>query len=542
MSTTLNTPRIQPDETLYSYIARCQFLWAGTNYRSTSFDWFGKEGVCIDQCIPTHVKAISNHVLYECSSLILNHTAFPLHRLFNRRHEALKQAMLSDYSPRIANLSCASHLAQAELNVSKYCPLCLEEDLAKLGVAYWHLSHQITGVNACWKHQCQLFVQPYNARNYVLPEISLGKNKAPVKWANMGQSAFAFYVNSLLCDCEVQSNCCAPLIKDLLTVKGFVTSCDRIRMNSLLSILKKFEDTLGLPSVLNPESIRSLADSHDLSVHPIKPIVLRFALERLPDTCSVTSCAVAAQKKTNDIAEKTESLLRTYEFSMREISRRMKVSVGFIKQLAKRKGIAVDERRQFITADMQRNIIDLAIAGIDRKLIASQFGISVGAVEQLIQSVRGLSVWRQYLRMLAKRNEARKRLKRAIGMHSTLSRTEIRKQVPQEYTLLYKYDKAWLFEALPKISKRQYHGYKQWLNRDQMLLPKLKKAIRGNICSQGVVPSQYELDKAFGCHGWFTRSFEKMPLCWRYYRRVHAKFPNEREKRDVKERRDNKEN
>ncbi len=526
MSTTLNTPRIQPDETLYSYIARCQFLWAGTNYRSTSFDWFGKEGVCIDQCIPTHVKAISDHALCECSSLIFNHTAFPLHRLFNRRHEALKQAMLSDYSLRVANLSCASHLAQAELNVSKYCPLCLEEDLAKLGVAYWHLSHQITGVNACWKHQCELLVQPYNARNYVLPELSLGKNKTPANRANAEQSAFASYVNSLLCDCEAQSNCCTQLVKDLLTAKGFVTSCDRIRMNSLLSILKKLEHTLGLSSVLNREGVRSITNGTHLSIHPIKPIILRFALELLPDVTPITPCALPARKIRDDIAEQTESLLRTSEFSMREISRRMKVSVGFIKQLAKRKGIAVDERRQFITADMQRNIIDLAIAGIDRKLIASKFGISVGAVEQLIQSVRGLSVWRQYLRMLSKRNEARKRLKCAIGMHLNLSRTEIRKQVPQEYALLYKYDKTWLLEALPITSKRQYHGYKQWLNRDQTLLPKLKKAIRGNICSQGVVPSQYELDKAFGRHGWFTRSFEKMPLCWRYYRRVHAKFPN----------------
>lgn len=175
---------------------------------------------------------------------------------------------------------------------------------------------------------------------------------------------------------------------------------------------------------------------------------------------------------------------------------------------------------------MQRHIIDSAIAGIDRKVIASRFAVSTGAVEQLIQSVTALSVWRQYLRILTKRNEARKRLKRAVELHPMLSRTEMRKLVPQEYALLYKYDRKWLFKTLPTGSKRQYHGFRQWLNRDQASLPKFKEEIRRSLRMQGSLPSLQHIDHILGDRGWFTRSIKKMPLCWRYYRRVRAKLPH----------------
>lgn len=526
MSTTLNTPRIQPDETLYSYIARCQSLWGCTDHKGASYDWFGKEYVCIDQCLPTHVTAISAHARYDCSTLLTHHTAYPLHRIFNCRHEALKQAMLGDYSPNIANLSCASHLAEAKLNIAKYCPACRDEDMELLGVAYWHLPHQIAGVMACWKHRCFLIEQPYNSRRYVLPKAEAASNRILVCWARAEQSDFATYVHGLLCGQEPYNNACEPTVKDLLMLKGFVTANDRIRMMDVLRKVKQLESALGLTSILNQESVRSLANCPRLSIHPVKPIILRFALERLPNASPATLYTLPAREITDDTAEQTEALLRSYKFSMREISRRMKVSVGFIKQLAKREGIAVDERRKFITAEMQRHIIDSAIAGTDRNVIASRFAVSTAAVEQLIQSVKALSVWRQYLRMLIKRNDARKRLKSTIELHPGLSKTEIRKLVSQEYALLYKCDRAWLFEALPTGSKRKYYGFRQWLKRDQALLPKLREEIRRSLSMQGSLPSLKHIDHVLGGRGWFTSSIMKMPLCWRYYRRVRAKLPH----------------
>lgn len=227
---------------------------------------------------------------------------------------------------------------------------------------------------------------------------------------------------------------------------------------------------------------------------------------------------------TDKQAHRCESLLRTSTYSMREISRRVKVSVGYVKKTGKRMGVSIDERRQTITPDIERNIKDMAIEGRCRHKIARKFEVSVSAVEQIIQSVSGLVVWRQYLRLLSKRNQARKILLGVMKQYPTHLRTQLRKLVQKEYALLYKFDKTWLFESLPANGKRQYHGHKMWCRRDKELLPELKGFVRIALQGEGALPSQYEIDKAFGGHNWFTKSLEKLPLCNRFYRRVKSIF------------------
>ena len=38
----------------------------------------------------------------------------------------------------------------------KYCPKCIQQDVEQYGVAYWHRSHCVWFVTACWQHGCML--------------------------------------------------------------------------------------------------------------------------------------------------------------------------------------------------------------------------------------------------------------------------------------------------------------------------------------------------------------------------------------------------
>jgi len=38
----------------------------------------------------------------------------------------------------------------------RVCPLCVKEDRERYGETYWHLSHQLQGIDVCHKHGCYL--------------------------------------------------------------------------------------------------------------------------------------------------------------------------------------------------------------------------------------------------------------------------------------------------------------------------------------------------------------------------------------------------
>ena len=43
-----------------------------------------------------------------------------------------------------------------DFNSLKYCPECVRQDIKQHGVAYWHRSHCVWFVTACWQHGCVL--------------------------------------------------------------------------------------------------------------------------------------------------------------------------------------------------------------------------------------------------------------------------------------------------------------------------------------------------------------------------------------------------
>jgi len=516
MSTMLYTPRIQPDETLYSYVARCQHIWGISNSRTIARDWFGRAAVCINQVLPIEIKKIAEWSDYEPSYLLTNHTLLDLYGIFTGRKTEIESVMLDGTAASLANVSTLAQVGLKSVGYSCVCPICYANDVARIGIGYWHLTHQFNGVTACPNHQCTLVQSRTDSRQYLLP--SLPDNHCHERAPEM-QVMFAKFVAG----CIQHSR--SPLGDDDVcrSSQVFFRRGQNLDMRSLLHLLDAVELGLNVSKVVNEGHLRKMLYDPSSPINPFKALVLRFALSFLSDD-TVVAPAKAKVGVTDKQAYRCASLLRESTYSMREISRRVKVSVGYVKQTARRMGVSIDERRQTITPDIERNITDMAIAGAFRREIAHKYEVSVGAVEQIIQSVSGLVVWRQYLRLLSKRNNAREVVLEAIKQYPVYSRTQLREVVQKEYALLYKYDRTWLFEALPANQKRQYHGHKLWFRRDKVLFPQLKEFIRAALQDNGKPPSKYEIDKAFGGQSWFTKSLEKLSLCNRYYRRVESKF------------------
>jgi transposase-like protein len=467
--------------------------------------------------LPIEIKKIAGWSGYEIGHLLSEHTLLDLYGIFTGRKTELRSVMLGSKALSLANMSALSHLGHKSIGYSCVCPICYSYDAERIGIGYWHLIHQFNGVKACPSHQCKLIDFPTDSRQYVLP--SLPNNQAYERAPEM-QVMFAKFVAS----CIEQSRSPNQTVNDdFHHYPAFFKRGQNLDMKSLLHLLDAIELGLDIPKVVNESHVRKILREPLSPIHPFKALVFRFALSFLPSGSREVQASVH-KGMTEQQACRCASLLREEKYSMREISRRVKVSVGYVKQTAKRMGVSVDERRQTITPDVERKIKAMAIKGACRHKISSKFGISDGAVEQIIQSVSGLVVWRQYLRLLSKRNNVRKVVQEAIKQYPTHSRTQLRQLIRKEYTLLYKYDRKWLMDTLPANEKRQYHGHKLWSKRDKELFPQLTGFIRLALHDNKDLPSLYEIDQALGGHNWLNRAQDKLPICSRFYRRITKKF------------------
>ena len=516
MSTTLNPPNIQVDETLYSYLARCQWLWGYTNHNNVSKDWFGKAGICLSQCLPCHLNDFINNTGWLLDGLIESHTAIPLHVSFNVRYELLRGALANSHQGCVANLACAPQLASGYQGQSFVCPECMREDIERIGVAYWHLTHQLWGVRACYKHHCLLHALPFNPRKYRLPQELVDYQGLKSTPANPYQIRFAeLVVGSLHNPKSLLAQ--QQHIISILKAKSLLTNQSRIKSTFILEHFNQVVSDLGVKVSLSRTMIRRISFSKDLSIHPLKGFAFLFTLEHMPPFNKRPNLARPALRKSDAVEANALALLKSYKFNVAEISRRLKISVGFVRKLAKRKGVHIRQNMKEITPDIERKVILDAIENIRLLDIATKWGISEASVCDIVQSVEGLSLWRQYSRMLEKREENRELLIKEKLLNPQISKRGIISLHPNATAWAYKYDGTWLKENFPNAKKRVNHSYKIWQKRDKELLLAFKKFLRRFISINKKLPSKYALDKEFGNHRWFSNHFSKMPKCKRLY-------------------------
>ncbi|WP_430455044.1 TnsD family Tn7-like transposition protein [Rheinheimera sp.] len=189
--------------------------------------------------------------------------------------------------------------------------------------------------------------------------------------------------------------------------------------------------------------------------------------------------------------------------SMRQVSNETGYAVGTVKTIALRNNVSIGRRRKKITKDIERDIWRKAFLGMHRADIAKLHNVSLGAVEQIIQSHKGLSEWRHHLLMCQRKAENRKLLLERMQSQPELTRGEL-KNTCSSYMWLYKNDKDWLYEHLPPAQSFLYHPSLDWAARDSILAIKMRNMIPP-------AASLSALDRQLGAHGWLLKYADKLP-------------------------------
>jgi hypothetical protein len=510
--------RYVPGESIYGLVTNYHIGQAHVSWKETNKELFGCTHVRLHPVIPSHLSEISTIFNIDAQKLLINSTGYPLYAMALRGEaNHLAKKMMADDGKQVSVSSRQNAFSLPLDKLMKYCPLCVKDDLTRLGKAIWWNEHQLYGVNYCPKHKVSLHA--LNAgegginRRYVLPMNGIALSNIENE-----RSLFLseFIVGLYRC---LKNN---DLKKDLtdyyhywLDLRGYLTEKGNVRFKMLAPELFKYWEPIfisnnaHLPIELTqfsyiPRLVHSLEPMHYL-----KHVMLMAFLTQKPEQFFEGAFKNSHSNQVNLDSKKLldENLIVSHLKSgcfMRQVAKLTGYSVGAIKQVALRNGIEIGRRRQRITADIERDIWRKAFVGMHRQIIADFHCISVGAVEQIIQSHSGLSAWRKHLRFQDKLYFHHNAILAFISLNSDYSRNKIKHEC-SSYMWLYKHDNEWLYSHLPQAQSSKYHPSVDWSVRDKILALKIEFMLTpcGSISA---------LDRQLGGHHWLTKYASQLPL------------------------------
>ena len=525
-------PAYIPGESAYSWVSQ-YFVQSAYSDRNRVCDrLFHHPAIRLHPSLPGHIEATAQAAGVDPQYLLHHGTGFPLYALTLRdklQVDTLASAMLGEGQGLMAlSGQAASKLAFGGVCL-KWCPACLREDEQDVGCGYWHTAHQLYGVTACTKHALRLQTLAASAggidRQLLLPDPEIPCEQSRPSEQEINLSTYITALHRYLC-VQSPTESLAELYQRWLGQQGYLTARGHLRSQPLLQAMTEFWQGLFAditpivpPGLANYRYVSGLVHG-DRSHHYLKHVMLMAFVSRSPaEFFSIEVQQVLPVPPARDAQAVERAVLRwlAEPLSMRQVARQTGYSVGYIKQLALRHNHPVEHRAQRITAAVARGIWRQAFMGVSRQQIAHCHGVSVGAVEAIIQSHQGLSDWRRHLGSVRKLREHRDTLTTYLAQHVDASRGGIEQACRTAFSWLYRHDRSWLYQQLPAPKQSVYHPSVDWVRRDRALVAQLEQL-------DGEARSLSALERALGRPDWLRKYKARLPLSYALAVRLVAAY------------------
>ncbi|PTP42748.1 TnsD family Tn7-like transposition protein [Vibrio splendidus] len=508
----MQLPKALPDESLYSRI--CRYLSVCEYSTEQALELLvGDKRAAIHPYLTSNLHFLAQ-LTGESSKVLLScQTLRPLFSYYLPQYRNAIEDVAASTNEVIRASQLSTFRGKESLSV-KYCPICAKNDLYEYGVAYWHLNHQVPGVEACSAHRTWLVHQELPSRSHVCGHFLPSPQTIPKHSTDIA-TEFASFVSQRVQVLQVknQDQCHAVLSADYrnqLGLNGFLTASGRVRRKSILEGLYELSEGLSLsPTLL---SVRSKLDycfvstlvSGQYSQHPFKHLLLEFYLSRCHSFNGVTAKDLVTQEKIS-IEHQCCDLLSS-GLSMAAVSREIGKSRCYVKSIALKNNIPVNLKPKKITLSLKASVVRLAKKGFHREVIAKLHDISVGSVELIISTTSGLVEWRKRCKLESLRRRYHCQIIRFIDSTPDACRQEIKSAQEAAYYWLYNHENEWLENVLPVASKTKHVDRVDWLQRDIELVSEINKLLSSNAKL-----SRTKLDMLLGGHGWLTSKLDKLP-------------------------------
>lgn len=476
------------DEVPYSTVVRYALLSA-VKFSKVCDKIYGNKRKRIHPFAPANIALFSDFFGLSQDDVITKQTMFPLLRFCQPEREAdLKNTMLSQNDSSFFVKTVLAHSKISTFYGLKHCPICMQNDLDKRGFTYWHIDHQIPGIEVCHKHGCYLIGVPmgdgYKDRSLMYPETY---NTSEWRYGNEVEQRLSTFSSKLLNLLRTHLVDYQTVYAQILTEKGLKRKSGQLNLNFIQHEISEywsginFGTSLGLPVELGSYEFLGplLRNKTHFSQHPCKHILFAGWL---------TQCEperlMQAQEPDLELHEDGYSIdcqiieFANKQYSLNKISELTGKSRCYIKRIVETNNIEHMSNSLALPFEVRRSIIRKAMMGLHRQFIADSFDISIGTVEQVISNTKGLSEWRRTLLKRVRVKEAYDKLTGVINNHPDWTRKQIRDVEEAAYFRLYNNDKTLLNSILPDALKPKLPK-KNWDSEDLILLEKIKNI--GNI-------------------------------------------------------------
>jgi transposase len=471
----MDNPNFYPEETVTSFLVR-QVLSSGyPSSRISQHLLWGNENLQVNSSFPSLIPWITSQFGLNINVLINNQTSLNYFRPFlsKSKYNQIKDAFAKGDTDLIHKwLGITSNRIKEKEELS-YCPLCVNADIKEFGVAYWHRQHQLCGVQQCSIHGVDLIDIVVKRRTLLLPpqDKCLG-----VSESILSISSFTSFSQWFLRQDDVAHFNFKQLVGCYrLALFGRELACQSLGIrqekfrHELNSYYEKELKTKEWQQIF--ESNRTYPFPQQLfynykscHIHPAKHIALIAFLFNSPSEFLSTyegvkertgihfqNQKILKEDKRNSVKNLTARIMSLFKkgLSLRKISKHVGLSVIAVKSKVLANGGVINRRESKIFSDERRSIFRKLFIGMPTKQIAKQFGVSVGAVEQLLTQYPAVVKQRQYFRYREKQLKHRSILSAVMAKNPNYSRIKLKLKVSASYLWLFKYDKKWLYQNLP---------------------------------------------------------------------------------------------
>lgn len=158
-------PPLYSRELVSSGISRC-CLWFKLPFKRFAREVLGVPELRLNFVNLWPLRPLETLFNVSAEDLLWNHTVFPYATAFlsGQSFEDAREAAL-DGGKGVPRLLAAMQNVSSELARRRFCPLCLEDSIARHGESYWDRSHNLPGVLCCPQHRCALVTTSVPARS-----------------------------------------------------------------------------------------------------------------------------------------------------------------------------------------------------------------------------------------------------------------------------------------------------------------------------------------------------------------------------------------
>lgn len=495
-------PELLPDELLYSLIGRLTSANVLGTPKARIEKLFGTKDAVPSVDLPCLVNSLQrrlgeNSPWRSSSELIETATIYPYHRPFLTplRHKLIEKILLNGNGKalKVSMGRVANRFGAAP--PLRYCPICINEDIANHGVSYWHRAHQLPGVTSCYLHAVKLLNHFGFAPTTDKRRLLLAPSESPS--------------NSLICEQEPQQVEFAILSRELLTaglpaldakcrqavyrnalIGLGLTRKGRVDYQALAQAVRQYYCDFArfshrerlLSSERNPLCwLHPLLERPASSSHPICHLLLigflfrtvakfmQAITSKLPPSLSgQMACDRSAGKQ--EVGRPCEELLRNEKLSCREVARLASLSVTTVVKYRRVLGIPIRERRKYLDAKRLDSIIRALEDGSALSEIAKVHDVSISTLYRLRSQFPEIFRSSISKRQTCELVNRRRHWLLTIEAYRNAGQKAARAAAASTYAWLYRHDRKWLLKNNKKFASSRVTRLRvNWQERDVQL-------------------------------------------------------------------------